>query len=872
MDKSKNDLTPYNCNPQTGGKPLCKLGVLTDDRGRKFAQTVQLRGASLTEVMNEKRDGKPREFTTFIIGEAPGAREDAVGLPFQGKAGEILEGFIANSGIDPEKTYVTNLVKCRPPKNRRPAVKEIQACHRHIEFELMVHQPKVVILLGASTLKLFNLDKLGGITAIHGQLYEKALPSQEDGPVFKVIPTFHPAAFLHKPNPKLQRRVRDDYIFARRVLEAKDGERVYHTHHTAPYKLITNLEELDVLVDDVLLEGAFAFDTESVDANFMRSPMICAQFSLGPGKTWVLPFYTHDPEGLDFKLAPAFGTLANGQVVERLRKIFETDRVTKIAHNIKYDRNVIKRWLGLETLGWWWDTMAMHHLLDCYRPHGLETLADIEFAVGYYSEKVHDIVGRGRDLIATYDNIPDDILHPYGATDAESTWRLYEVYAPQLAVKPHLMKLYEEETHGALVALAKGEWNGTYLVRDTVEALGEEFDEEIEKLKIKCQSYTSPEFNPGAPASVAEALCNLGYADKVVKKEAASGFTTAKEILTEIDHPLAANVLAYRHVRKFKSTYVDYAIKAMDDHNRIRVPFNIHGTTSGRLSCRFLHQIPTSEEDRIKSKKLLMRDMFGEEDGFVYFYADYSQIELRIFAILTGEQELIDHLYKSPTEKNDGDIHGLTASSALRIPIEDVSKFNRTAVGKRLNFGTIYGSEGHSVSKGVFENPYTNKKEVIGMDRALEFVRNFRRQYSKVNEFLENTPDLARCQGGLLKSVFGREKITYGLNDENRFVREHAEREATNFLVQSPAGAITLRTIIEIDRLLEQVNVGPDLIRFTNTVHDSLSYGVRKDMVEWFTPVFRQIAERPVPEIQGYFFPVEIGTGATWSEAELAAA
>jgi DNA polymerase-1 len=733
----------------------------------------------------------------------------------------------------------------------------------------MTHQPKVVILLGAATLKLFNLDKLGGITSIHGHLYEKALPSQEEGHVFKVVPTFHPAAFLHKPNPKLQRRVRDDYIFARRVLEAKEGERVYHTHYTAPFKLVTTQSTLDDMVNAIVEEGAFAFDTESPNAAFMDSPMICAQFSIGIGKTWVLPFYTHDPEGLDFKMAPAFGTLANGNVIASLKKIFESEEVSKVAHNIKYDRNVILRWLGLETKGWWWDTMAMHHLLDCYRPHGLEPLADIEFAVGYYSEKVHDITGRGRDLIATYDNIPDDILHPYGATDAEVTWRMYEVYAPMLAAKPHLMKLYEDETFPALRALAKAEWSGTYIITDTVKALGEEFDEEIETLKAKCQTYTSPEFNPGSPDAVADALIKLGYGDKVMKREASKGYTTAKDVLTEIDHPLAENVLAYRHVRKFKSTYVDYALKVVDDHNRIRVGFNIHGTTSGRLSCRFLHQIPGAEQERVDKKKLLMRDMFGEEEDFVYFYADYSQVELRIFAILTSEQELIDHLYRSKLVKNDGDIHGLTAASALGIPMSDVSKYNRTAVGKRLNFGTIYGSEGYSVAKGIFENPYTNKKEVIGMDRALAFVRNFRQKYSKVNEFLEMSPEIARCQGGLLKSVFGREKITYGLNDENKYSREHAEREATNFLIQSPAGAITLRTMNEIDKLLEQVNVGQDLIRFTNTVHDSLSYGVRKDMVEWFTPVFKQIAERPIPEVQGYHFPVEIGTGATWAEAEL---
>lgn len=863
----------YSCNPELGGKPLCKLGIITDDRGHKYAETVQLRGASLREVLAERRlhAARPEAYDTFLVGEAPGVKEDAVGLPFQGKAGKILREFVTAANLDLDRTYVTNLVKCHPPKNRRPAVKEIQACHRHIQYELMQHKPKVVILLGASTLKLFNLDKLGGITSIHGQLYEKPLPSMEDGPVFKVIPTYHPAAFLHSPNPKLQRRVRDDYTFARRVLEAKEGEKVYHTHYTAPYQVIHNLEMLDAMVAAIRQEGAFAFDTESPNAVFMTSPMILAQFSIGKGQTWILPFYHHDPDGLDWKLKPGFGTTANGQVIDRLRTIFEAEDVSVIAHNIKYDRNVIKRWLGLETKGWWWDTMAMHHVVDCYSPHGLEILADIEFAVGNYSEKVHDIVGRGRELIKTFDWIPDEILHPYGATDAELTWRLFEVYVRLLQAKPHLLKLYEEETHGALKALAQAEWDGVYIITDTVKALGEEFDEDIEKLRAEAQKYTSPEFNPGSPDDVAAALIKLGYNDQVMKKESAKGYTTAKEILVDIDHPLAEAVLKYRHVKKFKGTYVDYALETVDNTNRIRVSFNIHGTIGGRLSCRFLHQIPNSEQERIDGKKLLMRDMFGEEDGFVYFYADFSQIELRIFAIITGEQALIDALYLSRTKANDGDIHRITAAGALGIRPEDVSDFNRTNVGKRLNFGTIYGSEGYSVAKGIFENPITNKKEVIGIDRALNFVRNFRYKYRKVNEFLEMTPEIARCQGGLLRSCFDRELIVHGLNDENKFARAHAERKGTNFLIQSPAGAITLRTINLVAMLLEHHNVGSDLIRLSNTVHDSVSYGVREDMVEWFIPVFKQIAQRQIPQIDNYFFPVKVGIGRTWSEAELAA-
>jgi DNA polymerase-1 len=296
---------------------------------------------------------------------------------------------------------------------------------------------------------------------------------------------------------------------------------------------------------------------------------------------------------------------------------------------------------------------------------------------------------------------------------------------------------------------------------------------------------------------------------------------------------------------------------------RVRYGFNPSGPTNGRLSCQLLHQMPRIDQEKVDQGAAVLRSIFGEDDGYWYFYADFSQVELRIFSYLTGERELIEFLEQGK------DIHKLTAAAALGIDFDDVSDENRANVGKRMNFGVIYGSKGHSIAKEEWENPHTGKKSIIGKERALKFVESFRERYPKVDEYLVSVPEMAVCRGGIVTSVFGRERRMHGLNDPDEYRRGHAEREATNFTISSPAAAITLRTIALVRRMLKDFDIGLDLVRPLNTVHDSIAYGVHDSMLEWFGPAFKAIAERQIPEIHGKMFPVKYGFGKTWTEAEL---
>lgn len=861
----------HNCNPKESGKPLCKLPTLSNDKGWNYTRSPQIMGCSLAELAMGRRDISRRnnQYDTFIVSDYPSREADQSGMPIWGDARNMLLAVLENSSFDPETTYITNHAKCAPP-GRKAAAGEYTACRQHLEYELYKFKPSVVILMGAETLKVFNLAGQGGISSIHGEVYNMTYPHWDQLDEYQVMTTFHPKHYLVAQSHSIKNHIQEDFNKARSLL--KDGVVVTNDFYQCGYQVLDTEEELDAAIEAILAHGLFAFDTESPGLDFMRQPMITLQMSIGRGKTWVLPFFKHDPNGAylgQWKLASHWFNGRREYAIEKLRLIFENPAIAKAAHNIKYDMNVIRRHCGLITKGQLWDTQVMHHLLDVRGPHGLKDLADNEFFVGNYERHVRDIVGHGKKLICTFDNVPDHILHPYGANDAELTYRLLEVFYDQMQHKANLVKLYEEESMPAMYTLAEAEYNGAHLNLDNVRALGEGFQAEMDDLTAKCRELTQPDFNPGSTQQVAKALRAMGYAEDILDEKAASGYSTDKDTLLELsnDLPFADYIIKYRNRNKFLGTYVENALAQVGDDSCIRYGFNQTGTVSGRLSNAFFHQIPKSKDDDVKAGKLTMRDMIDEEDDFLIYHADYSQIELWVFALITGEQPLIDALYR---KKDDplGDVHTATAAGALLCEPHQVSKFNRGAVGKPLNFGVIYGSEGHALARLEYEDPFTKMKKKIGRDNALAFVRNFRQKHQKVDEYLTNLPDEARCRGNKVVTIFGREIIIPDLSHKDEFKRAAAERSATNVSIQSPAGAICIRTMNFMRNVLNEVGVGIDKVKLRITVHDSITYGVHKDYVSWFDETFRNVASRPIPELGGIQLPVESGWGATWAEAE----
>lgn len=849
-------------------KPLCHLPLIIDNRfNRPCVRNIQIMGASALEIKNGRRDPSKvaKQYDVFLINDNPGPNEERHGLPFVEKAAKILCDFLTKAGFDLSKVYVTSQVKCKTPSKRNPSAGEKESCKVHLVYEFEKYQPKMVILLGNPVLSLFNLNKEGGMKKIHGLLYKKqAKFLGETSPEFIVMPTYDPAAFLYREEPQLMRRVLDDYVTAYHVITSNNTEA--KKHYQCKYKVCETVADVEEMCREIKENGIFAWDTESPNSEFWRVPIITAQFSVGVGRTWIIPFYKHDPEGLLWKLRPHWTNADRTKVHYLLSEIFSDVNITKCGHYAPYDMNVIRTQLGCEVKGWIWDSMVIHRLLHSDPPHDLEYLADISYGTGDYSAALHKITGKGKKLIATYDNVPDDILYPYGANDAELCYRLTADMLVQLQSKPNLWKYYQEEVAEALYNFADMMYVGQAIDVPVVETLIAELRLEINDIVTKAREICGPEFNPGSVDQVATQLIKLGHEEKIRDSSAASGYSTSKHILEEIDRrevPLVGYVVDYRNRTKMLSTYAENVINAVHTDGRGRFSYRPFMTAGGRASAKIVHQIPKIRKDKVDRGEPVYRDMFKEDDGFLYYYFDYSQIELYVFAILVGEDLLLEEL-------KTGDPHRTAAATAMEVPLEMVSEFNRTEVGKRLGFGTIYGSEGDNIAKCVYEDPRTGEMKVIG-DRAYQFVENYRRRYTKITAALDEIPEKARWNNNTVESIFGLERHLPMLNASDKGKRKAAEREAINFTAQSPANSVMMRTMNMIRNVLVENNIGLDIIRPINTVHDSGAYGVRKDHLEWFDQVVRVVGARPIPEMKDHCFKLKAGSGLNWTQAEIGA-
>jgi DNA polymerase-1 len=482
-------------------------------------------------------------------------------------------------------------------------------------------------------------------------------------------------------------------------------------------------------------------------------------------------------------------------------------------------------------------------------------------------------------LRQTFDKVPDALLWPYAGLDALGTYRLALTYAQRLKARPNLWKFFREESEPLIRPLAKAEWKGADLDTSAVRRLHDEYEQEQVKLLQDMRAKLWPEFNPSSNPQVLRAFGNLGLPDvELEAEESASGYSANKKKLTELiekgQEPAATfskQLLTYRNRSKLIGTYLVNAEQDRNADGRLRYTWFQAGPVTGRLSCRFFHQIPKLDEDRVNQGKLVMRDILKVPQGYKYIYGDFKQIELFIMAILSQDQELIKILY------GGGDLHTITAFEFLSVvwpglTEADISKFNRVEVGKKINFGLSYGSEGYSLIK---QGKWRDKHGVdhnFTWEMLNQGMLNWRARFHGVGKFTETVPDIVRAQGGTATNAFGRERH-FGplLNQPNVAARSRCEREAINFFIQSLATAITNRTIIEVDRMLERFNVPEDVVCLINTVHDSVAYEVRDDYVEWFSDALHTIATRPIPEMGNAIFNMDIGVGDNWASAEMAA-
>jgi DNA polymerase-1 len=804
----------------------------------------------------------------MVVVKAPDMKDRVtIGM---GRNVEKLEDLLSMATIDPKDVWVTSLVKCAPPK-RDPSVKEVKACMTHLSDELRDVDPDVVVLMGSACLRAFNLTGQGGVNSIHGVVQQLKFPHDENlDKLFNVVVTSDPNVLYMNPDPRLESTILKDLRVAKKAVE---GDLRNEYAEDTDYKLIENQADLSWMIKKIKEKGMFAFDTESRCLPWNEQPMICMQFCWGYGEdtrtTAVLPMYNHDPEGVDWKLKATWTLRQREGIIAQLKKIFEDPSIPVVAHNIKYDMCVIMKHLGIETKGFLFDTMLMHHLLWEHPPHDLEYLSDIELNTGDYSKELHKITGHGKVLKNTYDHVPDEMMWLYGSKDAENVYRLFCLYYPRMKALDHLWDLYVDEVHPFIRTLFRAEYHGTAMDSNVIDTLTEEFSKERDSLLASIKARTWPEFNPGSSEEVARMIEEAGYFKDIQDDKKAKGYSTEKKVLLKLAHklPIVEDLMRFRSLTKLTGTYMSNAKQLAEYDGRVRIGVMIHGTVNGRAAAPFLHQIPRLDHERIKKGLGNLRDMFIAGPGSKIVYGDYSQIELVTLAILSGDEDMLN-IFRSGE-----DIHKATAAAFLEIPLDMVSEHNR-GLAKSVNFGRVYGSkEGYALKKLTWMDP-DGKEHGITDAMITRGFASLDERFPAAAEYFKDTVARTSATGGTHITPFGRFKhMGSTMVTGNEWVRQNAERQIVNGSIQSPANSVTIRTLNAVDaEIMDRVEKGEmseEEAFLILTVHDSGAWEVRDEHVEWFEPMVREVAARPVPQLDNYQFTMKVGIGNSWSEAEL---
>ncbi|MBQ6694740.1 MAG: DNA polymerase I [Bacteroidaceae bacterium] len=592
------------------------------------------------------------------------------------------------------------------------------------------------------------------------------------------------------------------------------------------YKLIDTEEDILRLVCDIKKNKSVCFDTETTGINAISAELVGISLAMNEGEAFYIPIAAEREEAMNR--------------LNLLREIFESDEIEKTGQNIKYDLSVLANY-GIELRGRLFDTMIAHYILQPELYHGLDYLAEIY--LNYNTIKIEELIGeKGRNQKNMRDLLPEQICD-YACEDADVTLRLRNILEKDL-LKERVEKLFYEIEMPLVPVLAYMERNGARI--DTV-ALAETsalLSKRMHEIEKEIYDQAGEPFNISSPRQVGEILFGKLRIIEKPKKTKTGQFVTSEEVLIQIQnrHPIVKNILQYRGLKKLLSTYVD-ALPTLVNHQteKIHTSYNQTVTATGRLSSSNpnLQNIPIRDDDGKEVRKA-----FIPEPGCLFLSADYSQIELRIMAHLSGDKNMIEDF------KSGYDIHAATAAKIYRKPIEEVTKEERSKA-KTANFGIIYGI---SVF-GLAERMNVDRRE------AKELIDNYFETYSGVRNYIEQCKEVAK-EKGYVETIFNRKRFLPDINSHNATVRGYAERNAVNAPIQGSAADIIKVAMINIYRRMKAENMHSTMIL---QVHDELNFSV--------VPEEKETMERLVVEEMQNAFTMSVpliadhGWGKNWLEA-----
>ena len=598
------------------------------------------------------------------------------------------------------------------------------------------------------------------------------------------------------------------------------------------YETVLSEERLAAWVQLLTTADVFAFDTETTSLNYMDAELVGVSFAVAPGKAAYVPL------GHDYLGAPP--QLDRRWVLQQLKGLLEDPQRAKVGQNLKYDMSVLARY-DITLRGIRYDTMLESYVLDSVATrHDMDSLA-LKY-LGAKTIRFEDIAGKGAGQL-TFNQISVEEATPYAAEDADITLRLHLALWPLLAQVPSLNKVFDDIEMPLVPVLSTIERNGALVDARLLDRQSRELSERLAALEKEAYELAGEEFNLSSPKQLGTILFDK-LKIPVTKKTAKGAASTKEEVLQELalDYPLPKVLLEHRGLAKLKSTYTDKLPKMVCTRTgRVHTSYHQAGTATGRLSSSDpnLQNIPlrTAEGRRI-------RQAFIAPAGHRLVAADYSQIELRIMAHLSGDQGLLDAF-------RDGlDIHQATAAEVFSTPLEQVTGEQRRSA-KAINFGLIYGMSAFGLARQLS----------VGRNQAQDYIDLYFERYPGVARYMDRIREQAREQG-YVETLFGRRLHLPDIRAANGQIRQAAERTAINAPMQGTAADIIKIAMIGLHRQIAEGELAATMIM---QVHDELVFEVPEAELDGAAETIRRTmegaAQLDVPLLIG------LGVGDNWDQA-----
>ena len=795
----------------------------------------------------------------LLVGEAPGETEDTRNKNFVGDAGALLNRCIKAAGLNRADLGIANAVRCHPEGNEDPSIVEIDACRQHLLSDIQRLKPKVIVPMG--NIALQSIMGMSGITKVRGNVFKSKPPEHELITIFDqcvgtyFIPTLHPANCLRVVEN--ERYIIDDLAKAYRV--------AVHGWQSVPtnYSVVKTVDEVRSLLPRLRATMAdfITFDTETTGFDYREDKVICVSLSNMPRVAWVVPIYGKD-------MREIWTPEEKIEVISLLKEFFESGTPFG-GQNVNFDAMMLKGDLKIEVKNIVVDTMLLHHTVDETSPHDLDYIIAQHTDIAPYSHKVKSALPKG----GNYSNIPEEILWPYAATDADGTHRSAIALIHRAQVDD-CISLHDRIMLPLSRVMAKAEWDGIRVDMDALDRLHEEYTDKRKETLARLYMMAGREFNPQSTKQLSQVL----YSElrlPIVKETSGGSPSTDAEARKKLKqyHPIISVLDQYANLAHDMSNYLKGVdgksgmLRYIHKDGRVHPRWMLHRAVTGRLASSdpAIQNIKSGKGDSEN-----FRPIFIATEGWCWLEADYSQAELRVVAEVSNDSVMKEMLSRSKDDPR-GDIHTAVAAQINGIDpnraLELVTKDMRNSA-KNVNFGIIYG-----------RGPWTLAEECgISVKEAEKYINDYFTLFAGVKRHFDATKKLVDTIG-VVCSPFHRKRRFYGvrtildakksgrysntiLKDFNRALAE-MYRQGINVTVQSPANDVLGLAGIRINNVFEKYKMKS---RFLISHHDAWHSEAPEDEMFDALEIIKTEMEKPVPELNDLLMPADFKVGTFWSD------